>query len=123
MSRKSARHVVTEIDRVEQTVQALEQNKSTFKSLNTVPLGLSVDTVPSKKAWADHLEIKTLRLLSDFWPHGEVAKAYGIFREKNGFSERANITVDKAGKIAFVKVYEIPQLPDIAEIIGVLRGI
>src|SRR5512136_1344951 len=102
---------------------ALEQNKATFDALNTVPLGLSVDTVPSKKAWADHLGIKSLRLLSDFWPHGEVAKAYGIFREKNGFSERANIIVDKSGRIAFVKVYEIPQLPDIAEIIAVLKGL
>jgi peroxiredoxin len=104
-------------------MQALEQNKGTFESLGTVPLGLSVDTVPSKKAWADHLGIKTLRLLSDFWPHGEVAKAYGIFRRKNGFSERANIIVDKDSKIAFVRVYEISQLPDIGEVIEVLRGI
>ena len=103
-------------------MQALEQNKDTLESMNTVPLGLSVDTVPSKKAWADHLGIKAVRLLSDFWPHGEVAKAYGIFREKNGFSERANIIVNKDGKIAFVRVYEIPQLPDIGEVIEVLRG-
>jgi peroxiredoxin len=80
-----------------------------------------VDTVPSKKAWADQLGVKSVRLLSDFWPHGEVAAAYGIFREKNGFSERANIIVDRKGKTAFVKVHEIRQLPDIAEIIEVLR--
>jgi len=104
-------------------MQALEENKGVFESLSTVPLGLSVDTVPSKKAWADSLGIKTVRLLSDFWPHGEVAKAYGIFREKNGFSERANIIVDKNGKIAFVKVYEIRQLPDIGEIIEVIKGL
>jgi peroxiredoxin len=102
-------------------MQALEQNKDMFESLGTVPLGLSVDTVPSKKAWADHLGIKSLRLLSDFWPHGEAAKAYGIFREKGGTSERANIIVDKNGKIAFVKVYEISQLPDIAEVMEVLK--
>jgi peroxiredoxin len=104
-------------------MQALEENKGVFESLNTVPLGLSVDTVPSKKAWADYLGIKAVRLLSDFWPHGEVAKAYGIFREKNGFSERANIIVDKNGKITFVKVYEIRQLPDIGEIIEVIKGL
>ena len=104
-------------------MQALEQNKDTLESMNTVPLGLSVDTVPSKKAWADHLGIKAVRLLADFWPHGEVAKAYGIFRERNGFSERANIIVDRNGKIAFVKVYAISQLPDIGEIIGILRSI
>jgi len=102
-------------------MQALEENKDTFESLGVLPLGLSVDTVPSKRAWADHLGIKTLRLLSDFWPHGEVAKAYGMFREESGVSERANIIVDKNGKIAFVKVYEISQLPDIGEILEVLR--
>ena len=102
-------------------MQALEENKDMFVSLSTVPLGLSVDTMPSKKAWADHLGIKSLRLLSDFWPHGEAAKAYGIFREKGGTSERANIIVDKNGKIAFVKVYEISQLPDIAEVMEVLK--
>jgi len=67
-------------------MQALEENKNVFESLDTIPLGLSVDTMPSKKAWADHLCIKSLRLLSDFWPHGDVAKAYGIFRDKGGTS-------------------------------------
>ena len=103
-------------------MQSLEENRGVLESLNTVPVGLSVDTVPSKKAWADHLGIKAVRLLSDFWPHGQVASSYGIFREKNGFSERANIIVDENGKIAFVKVYEIRQLPDMREIIGVIKG-
>lgn len=103
-------------------MQSLEENRGVLESLNTIPVGLSVDTVPSKKAWADHLGIKAVRLLSDFWPHGQVAGAYGIFREKNGFSERANIIVDENGKIAFVKVYEIRQLPDMREIIGVIKG-
>ncbi|MCX5991044.1 MAG: peroxiredoxin [Chloroflexi bacterium] len=103
-------------------MQSLEENRGVLESLNTIPVGLSVDTVPSKKAWADNLGIKAVRLLSDFWPHGQVAGAYGIFREKNGFSERANIIVDENGKIAFVKVYEIRQLPDMREIIGVIKG-
>jgi len=50
-----------------------------------------------------------------------VARLYGIFREKEGFSERANIIVDKTGKVVFVKVYEISQLPDIQEIIDFLK--
>ena len=104
-------------------MQSLEENKGVFESLNTVPVGLSIDPVPSKKAWAENLGIKSVRLLSDFWPHGQVANAYGIFREKNGFSERANIIVDEKGKIAFVKIYEITQLPDIREIIGFIKGL
>jgi peroxiredoxin len=100
---------------------SLEQNYSTFESLRTVPVGISIDSVPTKKAWADNLGIKRVALLSDFWPHGEVAKLYDIFREKNGFSERANIIVDEQGKIAFFKTYPLSQLPDIAEIISAIR--
>jgi peroxiredoxin len=102
-------------------MQSLEENKDVFDSLNTVAVGVSVDTIPSKKAWAKNLGIASTRLLADFWPHGAVAKLYGIFREKEGISERANIIVDEAGKVAFFKVYEISQLPDIQEIISFLK--
>lgn len=104
-------------------MKSLEANKETFDSLNTVAVGLSVDSAPSKKAWADTLGIKNTSLLADFWPHGEVAKLFGIFREKNGISERANILVDESGKIVFVKVYPIPELPDINEIIDFLKNL
>jgi len=102
-------------------MQSLEKNREVVDRLNTVALGLSVDTVPSKHAWAKELGIKETRLLSDFWPHGEVAKLYGIFRAENGISERANIIVDEKQKVIFVKVYDIPQLPDIDEIINFLK--
>jgi len=102
-------------------MQSLEKNREVVDRLNTVALGLSVDTVPSKHAWAKELGIKKTRLLSDFWPHGEVAKLYGIFRAENGISERANIIVYEGQKVIFVKVYDIPQLPDIDEIINFLK--
>lgn len=102
-------------------MQSLEKKREVFDRLNTVALGLSVDTVPSKHAWAKELGIKETRLLSDFWPHGEVAKLYGIFRAENGISERANIIVDEEQNVIFVKVYDIPQLPDIDEIINFLK--
>ena len=92
-----------------------------FESLRTMPLGLSVDPLPSKKAWADNIGIKKVPLLSDFWPHGEVAKLFDIFREKNGFSERANIVIDEKGEIALFKTYPVSQLPDINEIIEAIR--
>ncbi|MEJ5230445.1 MAG: redoxin domain-containing protein, partial [Pseudothermotoga sp.] len=64
-------------------MKSLEENYDTFEKLKTVPLGLSVDPVPSKKAWAESLNLKKLKILSDFWPHGEGAKLYDIFREKD----------------------------------------
>jgi peroxiredoxin len=103
-------------------MKSLQDNLETFKQLNTVPVGLSIDHVPCKTAWAKELKIDRVRLLADFWPHGEVAKNLGLFREKQGFSERANIIVDETGKIVFVKIYDIPELPDINEIIAFLKN-
>jgi peroxiredoxin len=102
-------------------MKSLEKNKNVFDGLNTVAVGVSCDTVPSKKAWAKSLDIKNTRLLSDFWPHGKVAEQYGVFRSKYGTSERANIVIDEKQKVAFVKVYPIGQLPDIKEIIEALK--
>jgi peroxiredoxin len=99
-------------------MKSLEENHERFENLNTVAFGLSVDSVPSKKAWAKSLEITKTSLLADFWSHGGVAHAFGIFRDKNGFSERANIIIDEQGKVAFVKIYPIKELPDIEEIIS-----
>jgi peroxiredoxin len=104
-----------------QQMQSLEANREAFGSMNTVSVGISVDAVPTKNAWAKELGIKETPLLADFWPHGQVARLYGIFRDKEGFSERANIIVDERGKVVFIKIYEISQLPDISEIIGVLK--
>lgn len=101
-------------------MQSLEKNLNRFALLNTVPLGISVDTVPSKKAWAESLGIKKIQLLSDFWPHGAVAKEYGVFRDKEGFSERANILINEMGQVVFGKVYPINELPDIEEILNLL---
>jgi peroxiredoxin len=103
-------------------MKSLEANYERLGKLNTVALGLSVDAVPTKKAWARELAIEKTRLLSDFWPHGEVAKSYDIFREKDGFSERANIIVDEDQKVIFAKIYPISQVPDIEEVIEFLTG-
>lgn len=103
-------------------MKTLEKNRLAFARLNTVALGLSVDTVPSKKAWAATLKIKETRLLSDFWPHGKVAKSLGLFRPIQGSSERANIILDETGKVVFVKVYPIKELPDITEILTFLKA-
>jgi peroxiredoxin len=102
-------------------MKSLEKNYAAFKLLNTVAVGVNIDSVPSKKAWAKELGVKKTRLLSDFWPHGAVARSMGIFREKDGFSERANILLDHNGNVIFTKVYALGVLPDIDEILDLLR--
>ncbi len=102
-------------------MRSLEKNYERFEELNTYPLGLSVDSVPAKAAWAKEMGLERLKILSDFWPHGGAAKLYGIFREKQGFSERANIIIGEDGRVEFVKVYPIKEVPDIEEILDALR--
>jgi peroxiredoxin len=102
-------------------MQSLEANYGTFQSLNTVPLGLSVDAVPCKTAWATSLGIEKTYLLADFWPHGGLAAKLGLFIDKFGFSERANVILDEQRKALFVKVYPIKELPDINEVLDFLR--
>jgi peroxiredoxin len=101
-------------------MRALENNWQNFQNLNTVPLGFSVDPQPSKAAWATAIAIKNVSLPSDFWPHGGIAKAYGIFNDSQGISERANIIIDENGVVKWVKVYPSAQLPDINEVLQVL---
>ena len=103
-------------------MRSLEKNYETFQELNTMAIGISVDSVPSKNAWAKSLGLVNTRLLSDFWPHGRVAELLGIFREEDGISERVNIIIDEDQNIKYVKIYEISKLPDIEEIITYLRS-
>lgn len=101
----------------------LERHKAEFERLGAVALGISVDSVPSKRAWAESLGIEKTRLLADFWPHGEVAREFGIFREEDGFSERAVFILDEYGIVRFAKVYPIRELPPIKEILAALEGL
>ncbi len=103
-------------------MKTLEKNKKVFEKYNTTAFGLSVDSVPCKSAWAKSLRIKNTKLLADFWPHGGVAKSLGLLREE-GFSERANILLDEKSRIRWIKVYPIKQLPNIREVINVLKSI
>jgi peroxiredoxin len=98
-------------------MQDLEKHKADFDRLGAVALGLSVDSVPCKRAWAEAIGVQQTSLLADFWPHGGVAQTYDIFREKPGSSERAVLVLDREGVVRFKKIYPIKEVPDIAEII------
>lgn len=99
-------------------MRSLDRNADRFEEKNTVVLGLSVDPQPSKLVWARALSLKHIKILSDFLPLGEVARAYGIFSEEHGASKRANILIDEAGMVIWVKKYEIQTLPDVEDVLG-----
>ena len=103
----------------------LDARKKEFAALNAQVMDISVDSIPSHIAWRrEELGPVEVPLCSDFYPHAEVTHKFGIVREGApvpGISERAVFVVDKAGKIAFAKVYPIDQLPEIEEVLGALR--
>lgn len=101
-------------------MRSLERNMEAFRKLNTVPLGLSVDSQASKRIWGNFLWLYELKILSDFWPHGKTARDYGMLIEEEGFTQRANVIVDENGVVRWVKVYPLSQLPDIDDVIKVL---
>ena len=87
--------------------------------MNAQVLGISVDSVPCLKAWADSLGGITYPLLSDFYPHGRVAQLFGVLRG-DGRSERAIFVIDKKGVIRYVDVHDIDQQPDNEVLFGEL---
>ena len=104
-------------------MKSLEAHMADFGTIGTVPLGVSIDSAPSKLAWGESLGIKDLRMLTDFWPHGGYAKELGLLREDAGITERANVIIDEDGKVEFVKVYDLGELPDIQEILDHIREV
>lgn len=99
-----------------------QSDLSRFDAANAAVLGISVDAQPAKAAWAQALGPISFDLLSDFHPHGDVADKYGVYRAKDGISERAIFVVDEAGKVAWAKVYDIPQQPDNDELFTALKA-
>lgn len=84
-------------------------------------MGISCDTVYTLRVWAEQLGGVKYPLCSDFWPHGAVAKAYGVFNEQVGRPERAIIVADAAGIVRYIDVHQLREVPDDAEIEEELR--
>jgi peroxiredoxin len=101
-----------------QQLDLYQHEWSEFKNRGIKLIGISVDSIYSHGAWAAVRNI-SFPLLSDFNPKGKVAKMYNVFREEDGFSERALFLVDGDGIIRynFVSPY-LHHIPDIYELFG-----
>ena len=74
-------------------------------------MGISIDSRFSNAAGAEQIGGISYPLLSDFYPHGEVAKQYGVLNDK-GMAERAIFIVDKDGIVRYIDVHDIGEQPD-----------
>ena len=90
-----------------------------FETLDAEVLGVSVDSVWSHKAYAEKMGIK-YSLLADFHPKGAASEKYGVYLADKGITGRAIAIVNKAGKVAWFKNYDIPVVPDLNEVAAAL---
>jgi peroxiredoxin len=86
---------------------SLRDDLSEFQNANAQVLAISCDTRFAQQQWARQQGF-TFPVLSDFWPHGRVSRAYGVFNEQVGAANRATFVIGKDGKIA--DVIESPNL-------------
>lgn len=85
-------------------------------------LGISVDSRFTLNAFATSLGGVPFPLLADFHPKGEVARAYGVYNQERGISNRAVVIVDREGVVRWKKAYELATVPDVEEILRALPG-
>lgn len=91
-------------------VTSLRHEESAFDLADAQVVVVTPDNRPAQKAWAEDLRLH-FPVCSDFWPHGDVARRYGVLRQ-DGLCERALFLVDKQGKLRFVQVLEMGFQPD-----------
>ncbi len=93
--------------------------RALFEQREAIILGITTDNVPSLYAWIVEMRGLWFPVLSDFWPHGAVAKKYGVLRT-SGTTERAIVIIDKKGVVRFAKSFDINRRPDLGLIMGEL---
>ena len=101
---------------------AIRDSIEDFSSDDVQTLAISVDSGPVHAKWAAE-QGYTFPLLADFWPHGAVARAYGVLQEDVGLALRGTFIVDKQGKVAYQVINAIPDARDLDEYRKVLAGL
>jgi len=103
-------------------LRALRDALPAFSAASGTVLAVSCDPVFALRAFAE-TEGLTFPLLSDFWPHGEVARAYGVFDEERGCATRSSFILDGAGTLRWQVHNAMPDARDLEEQARVLAGV
>jgi peroxiredoxin len=94
--------------------------KKIFDKNNAILLGITVDNIPTLFAWTNQMGKLWFDILSDFWPHGDVAARYGVLRS-DGVTERALFVIDKKGIVRYIDVHNINERPRLEVLVNELE--
>jgi peroxiredoxin (alkyl hydroperoxide reductase subunit C) len=97
------------------------KEKPRYEENDAQILGISVDSAPVHKAFAESVGVD-YPLLADFYPHGAVAAAYGVLRPE-GVAERATFVIDKMGIVRHAEIHDIARVPDRTKALEALKSI
>ena len=103
-------------------LKALRDVQDVFENDTTALLAVSCDSMHSLRAFADADEL-TFPLLSDHWPHGAVAQAFGVFNEATGAAHRSTFILDQNGQVAWTVHHAIPDARDVTKYAEVLESL
>jgi peroxiredoxin len=96
---------------------AIRDDHESFMALGSRVLAISCDAMYTLRAYADKEGI-AFDLLSDHWPHGAIAQAYGVFDELAGCARRGTFVLDSAGMIRWQQVNQINQPREITAVLA-----
>ena len=94
--------------------------KDIFEQNDAILFGITVDNIPTLFAWTNQMGKLWFPVLSDFWPHGAMAKKYGVLRSK-GVTERVLFVIDKKGIIRYIDVHDINKRPSLEDLMNALE--
>jgi alkyl hydroperoxide reductase subunit AhpC len=100
-----------------------EEDLSEFTKRNAQVVGISCDCKFSNEAWAKSMGTLSFPLLSDFWPHGEVSRSYGVFNAREGLAIRGTFLIDAQGVVRWSVVNPTGQARDVDDYRAALAGI
>ncbi|WP_327293371.1 peroxiredoxin [Streptomyces sp. NBC_01198] len=103
-------------------LQALQANSAAFREEGAEILAVSCDSMHTQRVFADQEGLE-LPLLSDFWPHGAAASAYGVFAEDKGCALRGTFVIDRAGIVRWSVVNGLPDARDLHEYVKALEAV
>lgn len=101
---------------------ALQERLDELSTDDVELLTISTDSMPALRAWSDRDGL-TFSMLSDFWPHGEVARAYGVFNEDLGVAMRGTFLVDRDGAVRWSVVAGIPETRNIDDYVKAIAAL
>jgi peroxiredoxin len=101
---------------------ALRDALPSFVNEDTQLLAVSTDSIHTLRVFAEQEGLE-YPLLSDFWPHGEISRAYGIFDEEKGCALRGTFILDKRGVVRWTVINGMPDARDLEEYVKALASL